>query len=418
MFFIENQLLQNKDTVIPNIFFEKILPILASEPNAVSVYLYGYYAAKNKNLEKEINTNKDLANFLGISIDDVYEAWRFCEELNIVKKHKLDDENTGSYNIEFRDLRTIGMKSKDEEKLSSGEIFSAFQNKEYKKMYEKVQSILEYPLIASDIKLIYDTIVEFNISKDLIVEAVAYSVNKRKIRKVSTAMSILRSWYLDGIRTADDLEEKLKGTELRYLQYRQIMNKMGEYRNPTKPEEEMIDKWLDDYNFTMEAVVEAIYKGLNVKTPTFKYIDGVLRNWNEEINNSNNKKQNSEDIDFEKRIRILELLGIKKKSLTKDERIVIDELVSNFDLLDIEIAKNFLLKNGKKITLENISKQFKLDEESKVKKKVNDIKSIDKNIKKTKEKPDKKEKYSNLQKILVDKRNNYIKNRKDEDMEF
>lgn len=389
MFFIENQKIENKDTIIPNIFFEKILPILSQEENALAVYMYGYYMAKNEdNSLVAVKNNEELANKLKISVDSVYNAWDFCEEIKLIKKHKIDNNKVGSYKIEFKDLRAFIQNKSDVNALSENEVFANFQNKEYQKMYEKVQNILGYPLSPSDIKKIYNTIAELNISKELIVEAVLYAVSKKNKYKVNYAMMLVRNWYLDGIRTVQDLEQQLQGKEKRYLEYKRILNAMGEYRMPTEPEEKFMDRWLDELNFNLDSIIEAVYQGTGAKTPTFRYINGILENWHKDISKNINSGALDNGTDFEIRMKILENLKLGNKTLTKQDKIYLDEISSNYGVEDIDIGCRHLSKSGQKLTLSNLYKLFKgekttANNQRKVTKK--DIEKINNEYKKNKE---------------------------------
>lgn len=361
MFFLEKRLLHHQDTVIPNSFFELILPILASEPYVLGIYLYAYYLTLNSNEDIEIRSNQELADRLGVSIDEVYHTWKVCEEIGLVKKHVLDEEVAGAYSLEFRDLRTVRGKSKTEG-ISTEELLIAYQNEEYKKMYDRIEQTIKYPLSPTDIRKIHQVITEFNISKDLVVEAVLYSMYKKNSRSISLAMGVLRNWHLDGIRTVEDLEQMMQGKEKRYLEYKKILRAMGEYRGPTEPEKEMMDMWLDEYNFDLDSVLAAVGKTISIKSPNLKYVDGVLRNQLKEI-----QKQPampmlpSEDSqsDFEMRTKILELIRFPRKSLRRDEKDDLDELAREYHFGDIEVAYRYLLKNGQEVTLANILRLFK-----------------------------------------------------------
>ena len=48
-----------------------------------------------------------------------------------------------------------------------------------------------------------------------------------------------------------------------------------------KPQQEMIEKWINDYNFPLDVIEKACdicFERLN--RADFKYIDGILSNWN------------------------------------------------------------------------------------------------------------------------------------------
>lgn len=357
MFFLEEKNIQNKETIIPNVFFEKIMPVLCQEKNAVVVYLYGYYMASNENNSiSAVKNNEELANKLKINLDDVLESWDFCEELKLITKHRIDENDVNSYRIEFKDLRSYVQDKKVANNFFSNEVFSDFQNEENKKMYAKIQSILGYPISPNDMKLINSTKSELNISRELVIEAFLYSTKKQNRFNVKYIMTLLKNWYIDGIRTVQDLEQKLQGKEKRYLEYKRILSAMGEYRMPTEPEEKQMDKWLDEYNFNLDSIIEAIYQSTSAKKPTLNYVEGILKNWYDKI--VNNLTDEVGDA-FETRMKILENLKITNKNLTKQERGYLDEICENYGIEDVEIACKHIATNGKKLTLSNIYNLFK-----------------------------------------------------------
>lgn len=363
MFFIEDRLLHNNDTVIPNSFFELVLPILAPEPHAAAIYLYGYYLSLNDE-NPSVISNQALADRLGIHIDEVYSAWRLCENLGLIKKHIIDEEVVGSYSIEFRDLRTVIGKTK--KNVSTDEILVAYQNEEYKKMYDKIEQTIKYPLSSTDIKKIHQTISDFNISKDLVIEAVLYCMYKKNNRSISMAMGILRNWHLDGIRTVEDLEQVMQGKEKRYLEYKKILYAMGEYRAPTAPEKNLIDTWLDDYKFDLETILDSVEKTLSIKSPNLKYVDGVLQNrlrsiekMDEQPSTAGIEIPQKSISTFETRTRILELVQFPRKSMRKDELAALDELSRDFSIADVEVAYRYLQMDNRPVTIENLLRLLK-----------------------------------------------------------
>ncbi len=360
MFFIERQLLQNKDTIIPGSFFELVLPMLASAPYAVSVYLYGYYRSLNPDSsDEEINSNEELAEKLGISIDDVYTSWQICEELGLIKKHILDNEVAGRYKIEFRDLRTIGSVKKPAESTTD-ELIVAYQQEEYKNMYDQIEQAMKTPLTSQDIKKIHNTIKDYNINKNLAVEAVLYSIYKKNTRSVPLAMGVLRNWHLDGIRTVEDLEQMLKGKEQRYLEYKKILQALGEYRGPTEPERSMMDRWLDEYLFDMESITDAIGRTTSIKSPNLNYVDGILKNRLKQIEKIKDSPQMQDmesketENNFEKRQKILDLIRFTRKTLRRDEMDDLDILSRDFDFSDVEVAYHYLKNNDRENNLSSI----------------------------------------------------------------
>lgn len=363
MFFIQKRDLHHLDTVIPNSFFELVLPMLSQKPHALAVFMMGYYqSVAERELSEQIKSNREMAEELGISLDDVYEAWAYCESLGLIKKHTLDEEVAGSYSIEFRDLRTITGKPRSKAP-SSDELIAVYKNEEYKKMYDRIEQTIKYPLTSIDIQKIHQTLAEFNISKELAVEAVLFTLYKKKSRSISMAMGVLRNWYMDGIRTVEDLEQMMQGKEQRYLEYKKILYALGEYRSPTEPEREMMDMWLDEYRFDLESILDAVSKTITIKSPNLKYVDGVLRNRLDAVSrleperlliSEEIQKTRKKESEFEIRTKMLELIKFPRKMLRRDEKDQLDEIARDFTFSDIEIAYRHLLKNEKEASIEAI----------------------------------------------------------------
>ncbi len=366
MFFIQKRDLHNLDTVIPNSFFELVLPMLAPKEHALAVYMLGYYESVSiKEMGDRISSNQELAEVLGISVDDVYEAWEYCESLGLIKKFVLDEEVAGSYQIEFRDLRTVLGKPKGKA-TSTDELIAVYKNEEYKKMYDRIEQTIKYPLTSVDIQKIHKTIAEFNISKDLVIEAVLFTLYKKKSRSISMAMGVLRNWHMDGIRSVEDLEQMMQGKEQRYLEYKKILSALGEYRSPTEPEREMIDMWLDEYRFDLESILDAVSKTITIKSPNLKYVDGVLRNRLEAVSKlepQNNvggeiQKASAEETEFEIRTKVLELINFPRKSLRRDEKEQLDAIAKDFTFSAVEIAHKHLTREGKEVSIDALYKML------------------------------------------------------------
>ncbi len=50
-------------------------------------------------------------------------------------------------------------------------------------------------------------------------------------------------------------------------------------RLPTEKEKKIIDKWFEEYKFTMELVLRGCENSAKTSNPNINYIDGVLSSW-------------------------------------------------------------------------------------------------------------------------------------------
>lgn len=356
MFFKEEVHREALDTSIPNVFFSQILPIV--EPMFIKIYLYGYYLCQGE--QSELFDNQHLAQTLNVSMDDVMQAWDFFEECNLITKHRAENAEVWDYSVEFKNLKRF-YNSKGELDISRERALVFKKNEEYEKMYDRLESILGTMIMSHQQRSLNEYIATHNVSKELVVEAFRYCVYKRGSRSVNHAMSVLRIWHSEGIRTVEDVQDFLMQKGERYGTYKKILSLLGEYRLPTKAEEALMDKWLDEYRFAMDVIEEAFSKLISVKKPSMAYVDGILRNWHKETMELNlQKKENAEKKDptlF--RLHILEALGIGRKLLTKDDVEILQYLYDHFSAEEISKTIEYMTKLNLTRTLSELHRLMK-----------------------------------------------------------
>ena len=356
MFFKEEVNEELLDTLIPNTFFEQLLPIM--EPKYLRIYLYAYYLCQ-KDTSYTWN-NQLLADKLGISIDEVLEAWDFFELCKLIEKHRPQGAEVWDFSVEFKNLKRM-YTSRDKTTASLEKNLMISQNEEYQKMYDKIESILGSLVMSHHRRAVNEMITTYNLPKDLVVEGFRFGVQKKGFYSVQKVLSILRIWYTEGVRTVEDLEQFLLAKGDRYGLYKKILSFLGEYRMPTKAEEELMDKWLDDYKFSMEVIEEAFAKSIGIKSPNMKYIDGILRNWHEKTLDLNlQKEKNREQKDptlF--RLNILEGFGLERKNLTSEEQEQLRFLYEHFSMEEILMTMEYIKKLNMEKSIVNLYRLMK-----------------------------------------------------------
>ncbi|NMA00991.1 MAG: DnaD domain protein [Clostridia bacterium] len=71
--------------------------------------------------------------------------------------------------------------------------------------------------------------------------------------------------------------------KLNYTVYKvtEIKRRLGHKNSPTEIEKECYLKWANEWKFTHEMIHLAVEQTLSASDPSFKYIDGILKNWQE-----------------------------------------------------------------------------------------------------------------------------------------
>ena len=331
MFFQETKNLQLADIDVPAIFFEQILPVI--DGKFAKIYLYAYYLLVSSK-ENEMMDNQSFANKLKLSLEEVLEAWDFLESCGVIKKHSSDNSLAWDFSIEFIDLKNLYLnKSNLKTTVSTDELILLSKNENLKGMFDKIEGILKRILSYNELRTINEFMKEYNVSTDLVIEAFSFSASIKKVKTVAGSLSVLRTWYLDGVRTKEDLEQHLENRHKRYFTYRKILSLLGEYRLPTKAEEKLMDTWVDNMNFSMEVIEKAFEKSLAIKNPNLNYVNGILKNWHEKLVKRGSSPHVKPEITaLEHRTKLMEAIKLENRIITDSEDKMLHYLYTAFPL--------------------------------------------------------------------------------------
>lgn len=255
-------------TSVSNIFIDNFMSKARGE--YIKVYLLGLRYC----LSGELGVNSSsIANTLQLLESDVMNAWNYWNEQGIIKITQID--TMGNYAIEFLELNTSIEESDD-----SISLLSELKNTSIKDMMEDIEKLLGRPLSNREMTMYLTWQKDFGFSPELILLLIQYSVSKGKtdyryIEKIAIA------WHDSKIKTVDDAQSFIKMHEDKWISIKKILKYLGiQNTDIMKPQEQMIEKWLNVYKFSPELIYKACdicFERLN-KTE-FKYIDAILNNW-------------------------------------------------------------------------------------------------------------------------------------------
>ncbi|WP_455089512.1 DnaD domain protein [Peptoanaerobacter stomatis] len=324
MFFLSNTNEAKSYTLIHNVFFEQIMPYL--DDKYLKVYMYTYYLANN--IDKiGVKNNEDIAKDLNIDYLDVISAFDYLEKLNLIRKHYVENSQSDNYSIEVLSLNKY---SKKQETTYEMEYISS-KNEKLRQMYDKIEEITKVHLNAYDIKKIDTTIKNNDIAYEVVVEAFKFIYYNNKSVNVNEALNTLKLWIREGIYTSKDLDNSLSNINERYATYRKILKYFGEYRLPTKPEMKKMDKWIDEYCFSIEVIEKAIDETLKIKSPNFRYLDAILDKWYELYTRTRKILQKDKKDYTNFKTEIMKLQKTDRK-ITEDEEKKLSFLYKNYPL--------------------------------------------------------------------------------------
>lgn len=273
------------DTPIENIFLNDYMPM--ANGTYVKVYLLGYKYANDKDSKIDVN-NKTIAKHLQIPLEDVLGAWDFWEEKGIIVKE--DDFDKVNYKVKFLNLKqlliknNIGVFNRQEEykkvEVDHKDFIEANRMPVINAMFNSIDYILRRQTVPMEKKKILSWIHNYNMNPDVIEKAFFYSVERKGIRKINYVEGIIRQWYDEGLTNIDAVIEKFKQQDERFYRYNKVMNSLGlGHKGINDGDLKIIDKWFDNYGYSMELVLKGCERSSNTSNVTVKYIDGVISSW-------------------------------------------------------------------------------------------------------------------------------------------
>lgn len=279
------------DTPIENIFLNDYMPM--ANGTYVKVYLLGYKYANDRDANIQVD-NKTISKHLQIPLEDVLGAWDFWEEKGIIIKE--DKEDKINYKVKFLNLKQLLIKNnsnvyKEDEEAKREEEYKKVQfdhknfieanrNPVINQMFNTVDYILRRQTQPMEKKKIVNWIKDYNMNPDVIEKAFFYAVERKGIKKIHYVEGIILQWYDQGLTNIEAVNESFKTQDERFYRYNKVMTSLGlGHKGINDGDLRLIDKWFDEYSYSMDLVLEGCSRSSNTSNVTVKYIDGVISSW-------------------------------------------------------------------------------------------------------------------------------------------
>jgi len=104
---------------------------------------------------------------------------------------------------------------------------------------------------------------------------------ERGLNQVYTYQPVAKRVYENGIDCVNDLVSFMN--ELDWVQYKvtEVKKCIGQYGGVTRPQREMYLKWNKQWKLSHELIIRASAETVRTNSPSFKYIDAILKDWYE-----------------------------------------------------------------------------------------------------------------------------------------
>ncbi len=160
--------------------------------------------------------------------------------------------------------------------------YSADRLQEFKNRQDTAQllfiaeSYIGRPLTASEMKTILYFIDVLHFSDDLIDYLIQYCVDRGK-KDFKYIEKVAVSWAEQNITTPKQAQKSASRYDKNVYA---IMNGLGKNASPTAKEMEYITRWIKEYNFSTDIIIEACERTvLATDKHRFEYAESILNNW-------------------------------------------------------------------------------------------------------------------------------------------
>ena len=160
--------------------------------------------------------------------------------------------------------------------------YSADQLKEFKNREDTAQllfiaeSYIGRPLTPPEMKTILYFIDVLHFSDDLIDYLIQYCVDKGK-KDFKYIEKVAVNWAEEGITTPSQAQKQACRYDKNVYA---VMNGLGKSGSPAKKELEYINRWIKEYGFSMDVILEACERTvLATDKHRFEYAEGILSSW-------------------------------------------------------------------------------------------------------------------------------------------
>ncbi|TDT63247.1 DnaD/phage-associated family protein [Fonticella tunisiensis] len=243
-------------TPIDNAFIDKYLS--KARGDFIKVYIY----CLRVGMENRDITIEEIASALCLLETDVIKALEYWEEEKIIH---LSPEGL----IEIFSVNSFESQN-----------FNLLFNKQIKEMFDDIEKLIGRPLSSKEVSVYMNIIEDFKFSPEMVTLLVEYcsSKNKTDIRYIE---KVALAWHDSGVKSYEDAQNHITKHEEKWVKYRTILNYLGiKDTDISKPQEEILEKWLFKYNFSLDIIFEAARICImRINEANFSYIDAILTDW-------------------------------------------------------------------------------------------------------------------------------------------
>ncbi len=294
-------------TVVSNVFIDEYMPFAHGDYVKVYLYLLRCMGETQKEIsvsslaDRFENTEKDILRALQYweqkrLLQMGWDAQGEIQEIVLLDPAALPEEKRKEteYSLPVPEVQgdlDLSVKKQQkkrelpevpEEKPVARPVYTAEQincmkqDPQVTTLLSQIERVLKRLLKPNDVQLILYLYESLSFSPELILYLYRYciSMNKTHLKYIER---VAVNWNRDNIRTVEQAEMTSKQYKKEYYT---IARSLGFTRALADAEAGYVEKWLHQWKFSLEVVLEACRRTvLQTQNPSFPYIDRILESW-------------------------------------------------------------------------------------------------------------------------------------------
>ncbi len=189
--------------------------------------------------------------------------------------HWFTDTNTVDFSPMFDKIsRSLGDTPQhlvhDTEAFTSTEL-------NYAQLVKNLEKELGYFLTARDSQMIQEAVQKYSWSYEL-VQAL-FIEHYRNHRKEKDFRFFCQMAYGAQVHDKASMQTFLANQDKYAYKTMEVLRRLGKRNNPSEPQKELYLKWSGQWKFTHEMILLAVEETIGADNPSFKYLDGILKDW-------------------------------------------------------------------------------------------------------------------------------------------
>lgn len=278
MFIQDDSMLKFGITPLDNIFILDYLP--AAKGDYVKVYLYALFLSQHP---KEDLTLSELAQDLSMTESEVDSALRYWERRRLITRES-------DHPLVYRLISPMQLYATGAQNLEADGPFVAFSEDVYALFGDRRK------VTPAEIARAYEWVQDLQLPQETVLMLLAHSIATRGVQfSFKSAEADAIRMHEAGALTAEDAEAFFAHTRKVHDGTRAVLRRLGKRRQPSQDEMDLYRKWMDEWKYAPEAILEACSETTKGE-PTMAYLDGILNGIRTRAAKAGVKAESKEDM--------------------------------------------------------------------------------------------------------------------------